>query len=67
MALTAFYPVFLLFQEPAGGLTISANAIEHQAEVGHRAKWNAMAFAHKHNLKPVGANFFLTEIQKNHL
>jgi hypothetical protein len=26
-----------------------------------RAKWNAMAFAEKYNLKLVGANFFLTQ------
>ncbi|KAF8963275.1 phosphatidylethanolamine-binding protein [Flammula alnicola] len=56
--------IFLLFQEPAGGITIPNNAVEHNPEPASRRSWNAIAFAEKYNLKLVGANFFLTKAKE---
>jgi len=53
--------VFLLFQEPTGGVNVPKDDPEHNASPASRRSWNAMAFADKHNLKLVGANFLLTE------
>ena len=53
--------VFLLLQEPIEGATIPSGAVEHKSDPKSRAKWNAMAFAEKYNLKLVGANYFLTQ------
>ncbi|KAF8812944.1 PEBP-like protein [Phlegmacium glaucopus] len=72
-AITPYYPpapppgsgfhryVFLLFQEPAGGVNIPKDNLEHNPSPASRRSWNAMAFADKHDLKLVGANFLLTE------
>jgi len=57
-------PVFLLFQEPEGGISIPANVIEHDGNEKARAKWNAMEFAENYGLKLIGANYFMTEIKK---
>lgn len=56
--------VFLLFQEPPGGLIIPAEAVEHKGNAKERAKWNAVEFAEKYNLKLVGVNYFLTQVTK---
>ncbi|TFK91314.1 PEBP-like protein [Polyporus arcularius HHB13444] len=52
---------FLLFQEPAGPepFTIPQGAPEYGAALEERRSWNPIAFAEKHNLKLVGANYFL--------
>ncbi|KAH6903071.1 phosphatidylethanolamine-binding protein [Coprinopsis sp. MPI-PUGE-AT-0042] len=52
---------FLLFEEPAGSITIPADAPENQAEFEKRRRWNAIKFAEEYNLKLVGATFFLTQ------
>jgi hypothetical protein len=52
-------PVFLLFEEPTGGYKIPAGAPEYGVEWGQRRNWDALAFAEKHGLKLVGANYFL--------
>ena len=52
---------FLLFEEPAGSITIPADAPESQAEFVKRRNWNVMKFAEEYGLKLVGASFFLTE------
>lgn len=53
--------VFLLFQEPIGGINVPIEAVERKGDLNMRPKWNAMAFAERYNLRLVGANFFLTE------
>ncbi len=52
---------FLLFQEPVGSepFTIPQGAPEYGAALEERRSWNPIAFAEKHNLKLVGANYFL--------
>ncbi|PFH47277.1 hypothetical protein AMATHDRAFT_77273 [Amanita thiersii Skay4041] len=50
---------FLLFEEPAGGITIPQGEPEYGSALEERRSWDAMAFARKYNLKLVGANFFL--------
>ena len=57
-------PVCLLFQEPEGGISIPASAIEHDGNEKARAKWNAMEFAENYGLKLIGSNYFMTEIEK---
>ncbi|KAF5329603.1 hypothetical protein D9619_009388 [Psilocybe cf. subviscida] len=57
--------IFLLFQEPKGGISIPADAPEHQSEFTSRRSWNAMAFAEKFNLKLVGVNYFLTQAMES--
>ncbi|KAF9477447.1 PEBP-like protein [Pholiota conissans] len=56
--------VFLLFQEPVGGVNVPSNAVERNGEPSSRKLWNAMAFGDKYNLKLVGANFFETQVEK---
>jgi phosphatidylethanolamine-binding protein (PEBP) family uncharacterized protein len=56
--------IFLLFQEPTGGLSLPSDATESSGEEKSRPKWNAMTFAEKNNLKLVGANFFQTEVKE---
>jgi len=53
--------VFLLFQEPIGGINVPIEAVERKGDLNMRPKWNAMAFAERYNLRLLGANFFLTE------
>ncbi|KAJ3501537.1 hypothetical protein NLJ89_g9291 [Agrocybe chaxingu] len=53
--------VFLLFEEPAEGISIPSNAVEHKAEPPTRRNWNAFKFADAYKLKLVGANYFLTK------
>ncbi|PPR08279.1 hypothetical protein CVT24_001119 [Panaeolus cyanescens] len=60
-SLFTFEQVFLLYQEPSGGLHVPDDAVEHQGEFTSRRKWNATAFAEKYGLKLVGANFFITK------
>ncbi|KIM37786.1 hypothetical protein M413DRAFT_448296 [Hebeloma cylindrosporum] len=57
--------VFLLFQEPIGGINVPIEAVERKGDLNMRPKWNAMAFAERYNLRLVGANFFLTEEGKH--
>jgi len=51
--------VFLLFEEPTGGYKIPAGAPEYGVEWEQRRNWDTLAFAEKHGLKLVGANYFL--------
>ena len=53
-----FFAVFLLFEEPAGGVTIPSDATNAKTE---RNNWDAMKFASSHNLKLVGVNYFETK------
>ena len=53
--------VFLLFEEPRGGVSIPKNSVECDDSADSRKGWKAMEFAKKHNLTLVGVNFFLTE------
>lgn len=52
---------FLLFQEPAASepFTIPQGAPEYGAALEERRSWDPVAFAEKHGLKLVGANYFL--------
>ncbi|KAF9045780.1 PEBP-like protein, partial [Hymenopellis radicata] len=52
---------FILFEEPAGGLTIPEGAVEHGAELEQRRKWSAFEFGKKYGLTLVGANYFLVK------
>lgn len=61
--MTSSLSVFLLFQEPIGGISIPANAVERNADPSSRKQWNAMEFARKFDLKLVGANFFEMKAQ----
>ena len=58
-----FFAVFLLFEEPAGGVTIPSDATNAQTdpEARERNNWDAMKFASSHNLKLVGVNYFETK------
>ncbi|KJA26526.1 hypothetical protein HYPSUDRAFT_75342 [Hypholoma sublateritium FD-334 SS-4] len=56
--------VFLLFEEPTGGITISPNAAEHGSDPATRKNWDAMEFAKSHNLKLVGVNYLETKAQE---
>lgn len=49
---------FLLFREPAGGLTVANDAPERGAALEQRRNWSAVQFAERHGLTLVGANFF---------
>ncbi|KAL5504798.1 TFS1 [Sanghuangporus vaninii] len=51
--------VFLLFQEPKGGYTLSPDAPEFGTELEARRKWSPMEFAKLHNLTLVGVNYFV--------
>lgn len=51
-------PVFLLFQEPADGYTVHADAPEYGTELEARRRWSALDFAKKYKLTLVGANYF---------
>jgi len=55
-------PVFLLFEEPSGGVKIPADAPESDDK--DRKGWDAIKFADKYDLKLVGANYFMTEVTK---
>jgi len=57
--------VFLLFEEPKGGVLVPSGAIEHEAQKELRRSWKAVDFAKQYNLKLVGANFFLTEAEES--
>ncbi|PPQ71134.1 hypothetical protein CVT26_010828 [Gymnopilus dilepis] len=73
---TAWYPpeppagsglhryVFLLYREPAGGINLPKDAVEHKSDPSARKNWKAAEFGSKHNLSLVGASFFFTEIPK---
>ncbi|CDO70206.1 hypothetical protein BN946_scf184942.g6 [Trametes cinnabarina] len=54
-------PAFLLFQEPAFGqpFVVPQGEPEHGVALEERRSWNPLAFAQKHDLKLVGANYFL--------
>ncbi|KAH9913696.1 PEBP-like protein [Epithele typhae] len=54
---------FLLFQEPAdkAPFLVPQGEVEHGAALEERRSWNPMAFAEKHGLKLVGANYFLVQ------
>ena len=54
--------VFLLFQEPSGGINLHSDAVERKGHVNARAKWNALAFAEDNGLKLVGVNYFMTQV-----
>ncbi|KAF5329805.1 hypothetical protein D9619_009404 [Psilocybe cf. subviscida] len=56
--------IFLLFQEPAGGLSLPTDATESSGGEKSRPKWNAMTFAERNQLKLVGATFFQTEVKE---
>ena len=61
-----FYSAFLLFQEPAGpeSFAIPQGAPEYGAALEERRSWSPIAFAEKHGLKLVGANYFLVTSPK---
>ena len=54
--------VFLLFEEPYGGVKIPTDAPESDEK--DRKGWDAIKFADKYDLKLVGANYFMTEVPK---
>jgi len=56
--------VFLLFQEPSGGINLSADAVERKGDFEARPKWNALTFAENYGLKLVGINYFMTQVSK---
>lgn len=56
--------VFLLFQEPSGGINLRNDSVEHNGDVKARSKWNALAFAEDYGLKLVGVNYFMTQVSK---
>lgn len=56
------YAVFLLFQEPKGGITIPEGSPEYGSALEERRSWDVLAFWEKYNLKLLGANFFLTKV-----
>ena len=56
--------VFLLFQEPSGGVNLGDDAIERNGDGKARPKWNALAFAEAYGLKLVGINYFMTQVSK---
>ena len=60
------YSAFLLFQEPASPepFAIPQGAPEYGAALEERRSWNPIAFAEKHGLKLVGANYFLVTSPK---
>ncbi|KAI9067786.1 PEBP-like protein [Trametes sanguinea] len=53
--------IFLLFQEPASGqpFVVPQGEPEYGAALEERRSWDPVAFAQKHGLKLVGANYFL--------
>ena len=53
--------MFLLFQEPLGG--IASSALDEK-EVGDRSKWSAIEFARRNGLTLVGVNFFTIRAEK---
>ena len=55
------FPAFLLFQEPASAepFSVPHGEPEYGTALEDRRSWDAIAFAKKHGLKLVGANFFL--------
>ncbi len=55
--------MFLLFQEPKGGITIPDGAPEYGAALEERRSWDALAFADKYVLTLLGANFFLCKVE----
>lgn len=61
LAETSLFEVFLLFQEPPGGIASSAL---NEKDVGDRPKWSATDFARKNGLTLVGANFFTISEEK---
>lgn len=62
--ISIFSIVFLLFEEPTSGITISPNAVEHGSDPATRKNWDAMEFAKSHNLKLVGVNYLETKAQE---
>jgi hypothetical protein len=57
------FAVFLLFQEPASGISIPQGEPEYGAALEERRSWNALEFAKKYDLKLIGANFFLCRVE----
>lgn len=56
--------VFLVFQEPSGGVNIRDGAVERNGDTKARSKWNALTFAEEYGLKLVGINYFMTQVSK---
>ncbi len=54
-----FFVVFLLFEEPAEGVTIPTDAAK--AKAAERNNWDVMKFASEYHLKLVGVNYFETK------
>ena len=56
--------VFLVFQEPSGGVNIRSDAIERNGDTKARSNWNALTFAEKYGLKLVGISYFMTQVSQ---
>ena len=53
--------VFLLYEEPLEGFQVKPGSPEFGAEKDARRSWKHLDFAKQHDLKLVGANYFVIE------